>query len=1251
MRILAIRGENLASLAAPFAIDLAAGPIGATGIFAITGETGAGKSTILDALCLALYGRYPRVAAGRREDTPDPSGETVSSTDGRAILRRGASGGFAEVDFIGQDGISYCARWETFRARGRADGRLQNDRRSLIRIDDGTAVETGKTLVSAAVERLTDLTFDQFRRTVLLAQGEFDAFLLAGEGERSELLEKITGTGIYSEISKQIHAGTETRRAALKLLETRRDAIGLLDEPARAAILTERGAVVAEVEGIATDLGALRAQLDGAARVAAGRAQVAAAGSRLAASQAAVTACQADRDRLAELDAVAPLRPLSDERALAVSEQAEARLGLTAAQTALAGAESAAATALAAHAQAQQQDAEIEARFKTFGPIWTEAARLDSRIEAASEEVRRAERAAQESDLALGKAVSVRDAVDQALATVRDAEMAASQRLRDEASRAMLADRAEEVAALFAAYGATRAACISARSAAAEAQETDAHNRAVAAAEDRRIVEIRAERDGRLAQRAERMQALAALDEKAVQHRDIALCQCIEAVGQAMGAARAHLQGASWLEAAEMAAAAARDARMQAEAARDAADSALALTASARREIAALAELADGSVSVQAAHLRSLLVPGEACPVCGATEHPGGRSDDHLSVVAEAIRGRRDALDRELQAAMEVRAGAAASAVAETQRIAASEREAEQARAVLVEAADVYVRLRPVIEEVRERAGLDGSVPDHLDAEAAGCLERLDTAARHARSLLAETLEAAQRLRSEIADESQALELAGSAIEDAEKAARNARDACQAARVLAERENARLLALDERLAALARDVAPSLTASDLSLSDLDRDAAAAGQRVKAIGVSYRGLREGQRALEVEMRDLVIRQAGSAATVAGAMAATDAARTAAESRLAEIAALRVQRAALLGGEETGTHRTRINDGRRAAREALEAAHAGRSEAAARRAAAQAALDAAMAREARGTARLAAAQSAFLEACGPRHPDHVAVLLATAPAVTAALRSRVETVTREASEAEAALATRRADLETLVAGIPEIDVPTVEAAASKASDAMAARQQRLGAIASEIARDDAARLQAAGFAEQIAAMQADFAYWEAVNEAVGSANGAKFSRFAQGVTLEHLVQLANVQLNALSPRYRLARSRTTDLALHVVDRDMGDEVRATRSLSGGERFLVSLALALALSGLEGRQSFVDTLFIDEGFGSLDAETLDLAVDALETLQGRGRKVGVITHVAAMIERIAVQVRVEKRGNGRSVVRVIDGVAPAS
>lgn len=138
-------------------------------------------------------------------------------------------------------------------------------------------------------------------------------------------------------------------------------------------------------------------------------------------------------------------------------------------------------------------------------------------------------------------------------------------------------------------------------------------------------------------------------------------------------------------------------------------------------------------------------------------------------------------------------------------------------------------------------------------------------------------------------------------------------------------------------------------------------------------------------------------------------------------------------------------------------------------------------------------------------------------------------------------------------------------------------------------------------------------------------IGSASGDRFRRFAQAITLDHIVQLAKEHLGGLSPQYRLARGTSADLTLHVVDRDMGDEGRGTRSLPGGERFLVSLALALALSSLEGRSSFVDALFIDERFGSLVVETFDVAI---ETLQGRGQKVSVITHIAAMIDRIALQ-----------------------
>ena len=131
------------------------------------------------------------------------------------------------------------------------------------------------------------------------------------------------------------------------------------------------------------------------------------------------------------------------------------------------------------------------------------------------------------------------------------------------------------------------------------------------------------------------------------------------------------------------------------------------------------------------------------------------------------------------------------------------------------------------------------------------------------------------------------------------------------------------------------------------------------------------------------------------------------------------------------------------------------------------------------------------------------------------------------------------------------------------------------------------------------------------------------------------------LANEQLGMLSPRYRLARGDA--LSLHVADMDTGGEVRASRSLSGGDRFLVSLGLALALSGLEGRQGSCDVLLIDEGFGSPGSGSLDAAVESLETLQSFGRKVGVVAHVTGMVERIPTQVRVTKRGGERGVVTV--------
>src|SRR3954470_9626072 len=172
MKILAIRGCNLASLAGEFEIDLAKGPLGAAGVFAIVGPTGAGKSTLLDAMCIALFDRTPRLAnrstvvVGRGEDDPTALG----AQDVRSLLRRGASAGWAEVDFESGDERRYRARWSVRRARGATDGRFQNQQVTLTELDGGAALGGTKTETLEAIHQRLGLSFDQFRRSALLAQ-------------------------------------------------------------------------------------------------------------------------------------------------------------------------------------------------------------------------------------------------------------------------------------------------------------------------------------------------------------------------------------------------------------------------------------------------------------------------------------------------------------------------------------------------------------------------------------------------------------------------------------------------------------------------------------------------------------------------------------------------------------------------------------------------------------------------------------------------------------------------------------------------------------------------------------------------------------------------------------------------------------------------------------------------------------------------------------------------------------------------
>ncbi len=607
MKILAIRGCNLASLAGEFEIDLVHGPLGDAGVFAIVGPTGAGKSTLLDAMCAALFDRTPRLAnhspfkVGRSDDDP----ATLGAQDVRTLLRRGAAAGYAEVDFESGDRRRYRARWAVRRARGSSDGNLQDVQVSFAALDDDARISERlggtKTETLKAIHERLGLSFDQFRRSALLAQGDFAAFLRADGKDRSELLERMTGTEIYSRLSVAAHLRAALAEQRLRDQHGAALAIAVLADDARAS-------AVADLE------------LAHAARDAA-------------------------RDRLARAEAFARWRAEADARGRELV-QAEAAM--------------AAADTEARAAEPLRAELELRRRAEALRGVWDEAARLDAQLAIVRGKLAQARDAAARASARHVELVAGRDRLAALHAPIRDARQAAGlvERVGEPAAsiepRALAAQTAAdwlrarralapevatwpELDARFAQHAALAEAIIGAdrtlaehaeRSRALDRRRGDvvvdhrpamaAHAKAkgeATAFHQRRGVPLdaagRAEDDARHRHaELERLVATAKLARDAVRARAALDEQLAELENAAAGVGERRVAVATELEGARV------------------------LRAERERVLAELRRAAGHS------HARAELVAGEPCPLCGATEHPWNERGaiDQLVADAEAKR-------------------------------------------------------------------------------------------------------------------------------------------------------------------------------------------------------------------------------------------------------------------------------------------------------------------------------------------------------------------------------------------------------------------------------------------------------------------------------------------------------------------------------------------------------------------------------------------------------------------------------------
>ena len=955
MRIHTIRLANLNALTGTWEIDLDH-PAYSDNIYALTGPTGAGKTTILDAISLALYGRTPRLARIGKA--------------GNEIMSRHSGTCHAEITFSTRTG-RYRSHWSQHRARRKAGGELQNPKHELADAESGELLATGFKDVAAAIERLTGMDYQRFTRAMLLAQGDFAAFLRAAPDERAPLLEQITGTEIYSRISIAVH-------------ERLRDA------------LEQQRQLATETAGITP--------LDAATHTA-----------------------------------------LTQESA-ALQKQ------------------------LAALATRQQQTAAALARAQNIAELTAELARLDEQHTAHQAALARF--APERERLAAAQSAALLDADYARLDTLRRAQ---------QQNRAALAALDEQAPAL------------------ARAHETA--NQALTAASAR----VHSEKQ-RLAAAQPRWQQTRAYDHTLRHQR--------EQLATLEQRAAAHTAAQTALAAAEKHAAAARENSARADVARKKTETALAAHLQGRllreyraekdnilRELAYHQRIAD--LEQQRAHLHD----GEPCPLCGATEHPYA---SELPAQPDDLTARLETLDTYIK-----RAETLGEQHENAQRALASAREKQQ---------QTENTLALAAEKARNSA---------VHAEQHAALQQT-----HAQTLAARQALLANR-------DPDAEETAQQhAIAEAEAAMEKARDTCQTAQTAAAANQQQRAQLHARL-----------TAQQQELQTAEQQFAAALGMCSEIAAPSPAGRSPQRGRDGEGVDDV-----PCAPKISTFSISDHPHSNTSSR-----------AATTFPDETAWQAARLPA---ATREAL--------------------------------ARQAAALDQQTLTLHTRQQDRAARLAS----LTAQSTDDPDTATLQARQ-EADEHTRQQHQQTLAANQHRL------AEHERARERLAAQQQAIAKQAAETRR------------------------WQNLHELIGAADGKKYRNYAQSLTFASVIAQANRQLVQLSDRYLLTADPARPLELNIIDNYQGGETRSAKNLSGGESFIVSLALALGLAQMSGENMQIDTLFLDEGFGTLDEETLDSALETLAQLRTHGKHIGIISHVAALTERIATRIQITPQNGGNSII----------
>ncbi|NWA25892.1 chromosome segregation protein SMC [Pseudomonas gingeri] len=1212
MKILAIRLKNLASLAGPFELDFTAEPLASAGLFAITGPTGAGKSTLLDALCLALFGAVPRLNnASRDAKVPDADGE-IGTGDPRTLLRRGTGTGYAEVDFVGIDGRRYRARWEANRARDKAGGKLQASRQSLRDLDSDQLLASQKGEYKTLLESRLGLNFEQFTRAVLLAQSEFSAFLKADDNERSELLEKLTDTALYTRLGRRAFDKTKQAREAHKLLLDQAGGVAPMAAEARAELDGRFSEAQQQLKSQQAQLKQLESQHTWLKELLQWQEQHQAAVEQLQGAEQDWQARGIERQQLARLEQLAPQRhQFARERQLneqlaplaaQIQQHMDQQTDLQARQQQLEQ------SRLTAHAQltealARQNDSAPRLR-QAFDEQAT-LIHLDKDLGDAERQKLTAEQASVEGRTQLGNLLDQQQQVatrleqiagqlqhSAALAPLSEAWNAYRDRLQQLMlignrlnqgqrelvqlqTRVVHADQqlAEQRGALEVLYSEAGAepAAVGEQIQILGSLLQDNRKQLRAFEELQRLWSRQRELDQRTEQLQERLQGIQ-------QQRD--------------ELNREGLQTRDELKLAEQ-------------------------TLTITRQLLERQRLAR-SASVE--ELRGQLQDDQPCPVCGSHEHPYHQPEALLQSLGRhdeseeaAARQAVDTLTEKLNQLREKVGGL----IAQQKELLTQQEQLALQQQELAPSLQAHPLHDALLEQdsARRETWLNQQLNQlqqniNQDEQRQTALLTLQQDAARLQQQLQAATEASQAAHQQLLDQQRQMGT------DQER-------------------------LEQELGAFA-SLLPAETLQGLrddpaaTFMQLDQQVAQRLNQCEQQREEQQEQRERQEKIELEQ----VRQ---------------------QTREQQYEELKQRCAVLLEQQQSSQHTLVGLIGEHASVEAWQqqmdqaVEHARQADASASQQlqaldSQRIQLDADL--KSRQERRQALEQESLELAqqvadWRARHPElddaGLEHLLACDDEHISQLRQQLQLSEKAVEQARVLLQEREKHLQHHQAQHNgHLDAAALDVALADLHNQLAASEQHCAELRAQQSEDQRRQDANQELQQRIAEANSEYQRWARLDALIGSATGDRFRKLAQAYNLDLLVHHANAQLRQLVRRYRLKRGGSM-LGLLVMDTEMGDELRSVHSLSGGETFLVSLALALGLASMASSTLKIESLFIDEGFGSLDPESLQLAMDALDGLQAQGRKVAVISHVQEMHERIPVQIQVRRQGNGLSTLEV--------